>query len=37
MSLVSLAGLSLLCILLALRTALSYSDLVKSWGGSVAV
>ena len=36
-SLLSLAGLSLLCMLLGLLTALSYSDLVKSWGGSVAV
>ena len=36
-SLVSLAGLSLLCMLLGLLTALSYSDLVKSWRGSVAV
>ena len=32
-SLVSLAGHSLLCILLGLLTALSYSDLVKSWRG----
>ena len=36
-SLASLAGLSLLCMLLGLLTALSYSDLVKSWRGSVAV
>ena len=32
-SLVSLAGHSLLCMLLGLLTALSYSDLVKSWRG----
>ena len=32
-SLLSLAGLSLLCMLLGLLTALSYSDLVKSWRG----
>ena len=33
LSLVSLAGHSLLCMLLGLLTALSYSDLVKSWRG----
>ena len=32
-SLLLLAGLSLLCMLLGLLTALSYSDLVKSWRG----
>ena len=35
LTLIWLAGLSLLCMLLGLLTALSYSDLVKSWRGGV--